>query len=93
MKGYKNGYAKSVKKSGRNIKSQLGFTSHYFSTSSQSDVSTLSIGPITVNNSTQDSDNVTTSTGDIAQYATSSAGLNLLSKSGLLNPCLSLIHI
>jgi len=87
MKGYKNGYAKSVKKSGRNIKSQLGFASHYFLTSSQSDVSTLSIGPITVNNSTQDSDNVTSSTGDIAQYATSSAGLNLLSKSGLLNPC------
>ena len=87
MKGYRNGYAKSVTKSGRNIKSQLGFTSHYFSTSSQSDVSTLNIGPITVNNSTQDSDNVTTSTGDIAQYATSSAGLNLLSKSGLLNPC------
>src|SRR6056300_1095127 len=87
MKGYGNGYAKSVTKSGRNIKSQLGFTSHYFLTSSQSDVSTLSIGPITVNNSTQDSDNVTSSTGDIAQYATSSAGLNLLSKSGLLNPC------
>ena len=86
MKGYKNGYAKSVKKSGRNIKSQLGFTSHYFSTSSQSDISTLSVGPITVN-SNQNVNSLTTSTGDIAQYATSSAGLNLLSRSGLLNPC------
>ena len=49
MKGYKNGAARTVKKSGRNIKSQLGFTSHYFKTSSASDVSTLSVGPVTVN--------------------------------------------
>src|SRR5210317_2568819 len=81
MKGYGNGYAKSVTKSGRNIKSQLGFTSHYFSTSSQSDVSTLTVGPVTVNNSattSSDGTNVTTSTGDVAQYATSTAGLNYL---------------
>ena len=47
MKGFKNGSAKTVTKSGRNIKSQLGFTSHYFKTSSQSDISNLSIGPST----------------------------------------------
>ena len=50
MKGFKNGGSKSVTKSGRNIKSQLGFTSHYFKTSSQSDVSNLAVGPVTANN-------------------------------------------
>ena len=44
MKGFKNGASKSVTKSGRNIKSQLGFTSHYFKTTSQSDVSNLNVG-------------------------------------------------
>ena len=90
MKGFKNGSSRTVTKSGRNIKSQLGFTSHYFKTSSQSDISTLSIGPITVNTSTVSSETGTsssTSTGDIAQYATSTSGLNLLSGSGLLNKC------
>ena len=90
MKGFKNGSSRTVTKSGRNIKSQLGFTSHYFKTSSQSDISTLSIGPITVNNSTVSSETGTsssTSTGDIAQYATSTSGLNLLSGAGLLNKC------
>ena len=51
MKGYKNGSAKSVTKSGRNIKSQLGFRSHYFKTSSTSDVSNLSVGPVQANTS------------------------------------------
>ena len=90
MKGFKNGSSRTVTKSGRNIKSQLGFTSHYFKTSSQSDISTLSIGPITVNTSTVSSATGTsssTSTGDIAQYATSTSGLNLLSGAGLLNKC------
>ena len=90
MKGFKNGSSRTVTKSGRNIKSQLGFTSHYFKTSSQSDISTLSIGPITVNTSTVSSETGTsssTSTGDIAQYATSTSGLNLLSGAGLLNKC------
>ena len=90
MKGFKNGSSRTVTKSGRNIKSQLGFTSHYFKTSSQSDISNLSIGPITVNNSTVSSSTGTsssTSTGDVAQYATSTAGLNLLSGAGLLNEC------
>ena len=85
MKGFRNGSSKTVTKSGRNIKSQLGFTSHYFKTSSQSDVSNLSIGPVTVNTSPTTSTNgtsVTSTTGDVAQYATSTAGLNL-----------SLIHI
>jgi peptidoglycan hydrolase-like protein with peptidoglycan-binding domain len=90
MKGFKNGSSKTVTKSGRNIKSQLGFTSHYFKTSSQSDISNLSIGPITVNTSTVSSSTGTsssTSTGDVAQYATSTSGLNLLSGAGLLNNC------
>ena len=90
IKGYKNGSSKTVVKSGRNIKSQLGFTSHYFKTSSQSDISTLSVGPVTVNNSPTASSNgtsATTSTGDVPQYATSTAGLNYLSTSGLLNNC------
>ena len=88
IKGFKNGSAKSVIKSGRNIKSQLGFTSHYFKTSSQSDVSNLNIGPITANNTTTAAvENSSSSTGDTPQYATSSSGLNYLSKAGLLNVC------
>ena len=88
MKGFKNGSSKTVKKSGRNIKSQLGFTSHYFKTSSQSDVSNLAVGPVTANNSTTDTGVSTgSSTGDTPQYATSSNGLNYLSKAGLLNKC------
>ena len=88
MKGFKNGSAKTVTKSGRNIKSQLGFTSHYFKTSSQSDISTLSIGPITANTGTTTPvENSSSSTGDTPQYATSTSGLNYLSKAGLLNIC------
>ncbi len=88
MKGFKNGASKSVKKSGRNIKSQLGFTSHYFKTSSQSDISNLAVGPVTANNSTSETGVSTgSSTGDTPQYATSSNGLSYLSKSGLLNKC------
>ena len=88
MKGFKNGSAKTVTKSGRNIKSQLGFTSHYFKTSSQSDVSNLNIGPVTANNTTTATvENSSSSTGDTPQYATSSSGLNYLSKAGLLNVC------
>ena len=88
MKGFKNGSAITVTKSCRNIKSQLGFTSHYFKTSSQSDVSNLNIGPITANNTTTAAvENSSSSTGDTPQYATSSSGLNYLSKAGLLNVC------
>ena len=89
MKGYSGGSLKTVKKSGRNIKSQLGFKSHYFKTSSTSDVSSLSVGPVTVSSSSTatNSGEVTTTTGDTAQYATSTQGLNYLSKSGLLNKC------
>ena len=88
MKGFKNGSSKTVKKSGRNIKSQLGFTSHYFKTSSQSDISNLAVGPITANNSTTDAGvSTSSSTGDTPQYATSSSGLNYLSSAGLLNKC------
>ncbi len=88
MKGFKNGSAKTVTKSGRNIKSQLGFTSHYFKTSSQSDISNLSIGPITANSTTTTAvESSSSSTGDAPQYATSSSGLNYLSKAGLLNVC------
>jgi len=87
IKGFKNGASKTVTKSGRNIKSQLGFTSHYFKTSSQSDVSNLNIGPVTANSSTSNVDNSSSSTGDTPQYATSSNGLNYLSKAGLLNIC------
>ena len=88
MKGFKNGGSKSVTKSGRNIKSQLGFTSHYFKTSSQSDVSNLAVGPVTANNSTSEAGVSTGSTtGDTPQYATSSNGLSYLSKAGLLNKC------
>jgi SpoIID/LytB domain protein len=91
MKGYKNGAARTVTKSGRNIKSQLGFTSHYFKTSSASDVSTLAVGPVTVNTSTPSSSSsggsVVSSSGDTAQYATSTSGLLYLSKAGLLDKC------
>ena len=91
MKGYKNGVARTVTKSGRNIKSQLGFTSHYFKTSSASDVSTLAVGPVTVNTSTPSSSSsggsVVSSSGDTAQYATSTSGLLYLSKAGLLDKC------
>ena len=87
MKGFKNGSAKTVTKSGRNIKSQLGFTSHYFKTSSQSDVSSLNIGPVTANNATTTSNNSSSTSGDTPQYATSTNGLNYLSKAGLLNVC------
>ena len=87
MKGFKNGGAKSVTKSGRNIKSQLGFTSHYFKTTSQSDISTLSVGPVTANTTSTTTSSSTSSSGDIPQYATSTSGLNYLSKSGLLNNC------
>ena len=89
MKGYVGGSIKTVKKSGRNIKSQLGFKSHYFKTSSSSDVSTLSVGPITISTSstTTSSGETTSTTGDTAQYATSTQGLTYLSKAGLLNKC------
>jgi SpoIID/LytB domain protein len=89
MKGFKNGGSKTVEKSGRNIKSQLGFTSHYFKTTSNSDISNLNIGPITVNTGSSSSSGTTTSssTGDVPQYATSSAGLKYLSKAGALNNC------
>ena len=89
MKGYVGGSLKTVTKSGRNIKSQLGFKSHYFKTSSSSDVSSLSVGPITVSNSstTTSTGETTSTTGDTAQYATSTQGLNYLSKAGLLNKC------
>ena len=87
MKGFKNGSAKTVTKSGRNIKSQLGFTSHYFKTSSQSDVSSLNIGPVTANNTATTVDNSSSTSGDTPQYATSTNGLNYLSKAGLLNTC------
>ena len=71
MKGFKNGSAKSVTKSGRNIKSQLGFRSHYFKTSSTSDVSNLAVGPVQANTSSSangSSENL--SAGETAQYAT-----------------------
>ena len=89
MKGYVNGSLKTVKKSGRNIKSQLGFKSHYFKTSSNSDASTLNVGPVTVSTSstTTSSGETTSTTGDTAQYATSTQGLTYLSKAGLLNKC------
>ena len=86
-----SGAARTVTKSGRNIKSQLGFTSHYFKTSSASDVSTLAVGPVTVNTSTPSSSSsggsVVSSSGDTAQYATSTSGLLYLSKAGLLDNC------
>ena len=93
LKGFKNGAPRTVEKSGRNIKSQLGFTSHYFKTTSASDVSSLNIGPVTVStnsNSTSSSNNsssTSSSSGDTPQYATSSAGLNALAKSGTLYSC------
>ena len=88
MKGFKNGAAKSVTKSGRNIKSQLGFRSHYFKTSSSSDVSNLAVGPVQANTSSSangSSENL--SAGETAQYATSSSGLSNLAKAGLINKC------
>ena len=88
MKGFKNGSAKSVTKSGRNIKSQLGFRSHYFKTSSTSDVSNLAVGPVQANTSSSAngaSENL--SAGETAQYATSSAGLSYLANAGLINKC------
>ena len=88
MKGFKNGSAKSVTKSGRNIKSQLGFRSHYFKTSSTSDVSNLAVGPVQANTSSSAngaSENL--SAGETAQYATSSAGLSYLAKAGIINKC------
>ena len=87
MKGYKNGAAKSETKSGRNIKAQLGFSSHYFHTSSQSDVSNLEVGPVTVNNTNSSGSSSQSGSGDTPQYATSSSGLNYLSSAGLLDPC------
>ena len=88
MKGFKNGSAKSVTKSGRNIKSQLGFRSHYFKTSSTSDVSNLAVGPVQANTSSSaNGASESLSTGETAQYATSSAGLSYLAKAGLINKC------
>ena len=87
MKGYKNGSARSVTKSGRNIKSQLGFRSHYFKTSSNSDVSNLSVGPVQANTSTVSDSSENLSSGETPQYATSTTGFNYLSGAGLLNPC------
>jgi SpoIID/LytB domain protein len=91
MKGYRNGAARTVTKSGRNIKSQLGFSSHYFKTSSASDISTLAVGPVQANTSTPSSSSsggsVVSSSGDTAQYATSTSGLLYLSKAGLLDNC------
>jgi len=89
IKGFKNGVPKTVEKSGRNIKSQLGFTSHYFKTTSNSDISSLNIGPITVITGSSSSSGTTasSSTGDVPQYATSTAGLKYLSNAGALNNC------
>ncbi len=48
----------------------------------------MNIGPVTVNNSTTKLGfPQCSSTGDTPQYATSSNGLNYLSKAGLLNKC------
>ena len=88
MKGFKNGSAKSVTKSGRNIKSQLGFRSHYFKTSSTSDVSNLAVGPVQANTSSgANGASESLSAGETAQYATSSAGLSYLAKAGVINKC------
>ena len=88
MKGFKNGSAKSVTKSGRNIKSQLGFRSHYFKTSSTSDVSNLEVGPVQANTSSgTNGATESLSAGETAQYATSSAGLTYLAKAGVINKC------
>ena len=88
MKGYKNGSAKSITKSGRNIKSQLGFRSHYFKTSSASDVSNLAVGPVQANTSSSaNGASESLSAGETAQYATSSSGLSYLAKAGLINKC------
>ena len=69
MKGFRNGSSKTVTKSGRNIKSQLGFTSHYFKTSSQSDVSNLSVGPVTVTNK------MSSISSDIKSFTTQRPGI------------------
>ena len=88
MKGFKNGVAKSVTKSGRNIKSQLGFRSHYFKTSSTSDISNLAVGPVQANTSSNvNGSTETLSAGETAQYATSSSGFSYLAKAGLINNC------
>ncbi len=88
MKGFKNGSAKSITKSGRNIKSQLGFRSHYFKTSSTSDISNLAVGPVQANTSSSaNGASESLSAGETAQYATSSAGLSYLAKAGLINKC------
>ena len=89
MKGYKNGALKTVIKSGRNIKSQLGFKSHYFKTGSASDISTLSVGPVTVPSSTSSTSSTSSisSSGDTPLYAPSSKGLEYLASSGLINKC------
>ena len=88
MKGFKNGSAKSVTKSGRNIKSQLGFRSHYFKTSSTSDVSNLAVGPVQANTSSgANGASESLSAGETPQYATSSAGLSYLAKAGVINKC------
>ena len=53
-------------------------------------MSSLNIGPVTVSTSNSTTNNSTTtssSTGDTPQYATSSNGLNILSKSGTLYNC------
>ena len=89
MKGYKNGALKTVTKSGRNIKSQLGFKSHYFKTSSASDSSNLSVGPVTIQNSSSSSTEASSSSssGDTPIYTTSSKGLDYLSSSGVIARC------
>ncbi len=87
MKGFKNGSPKSVTKSGRNIKSQLGFRSHYFKTSSTSDISSLKVGPVQANSSSSNNGSENLSSGETAQYATSFAGFNYMAKGGLINEC------
>ena len=92
LKGYKNGALRTETKSGRNIKSQLGFKSHYFKTGSASDISTLAVGPVTIQSSTSStsstsSSSSSSSSGDTPLYTTSSKGLDYLAFSGLLNKC------
>ena len=87
MKGFKNGSPKSVTKSGRNIKSQLGFRSHYFKTSSNSDISNLKVGPVQANSSSSNGGSENLSSGETAQYATSFAGFSYMAKGGLINEC------
>ncbi len=49
----------------------------------------MNVGPVTVatSSTTTSSGETTSTTGDTAQYATSTQGLNYLSKAGLLNSC------